>query len=89
MSVGGKVIEVIEVTPRYVYVNTNDSKTAYANECAVYVDPAGNDIRVGDSLWWGGGNAYWTPFRDGKAVLPIDRKLKKIGYSGVKRPNVA
>ena len=76
---------MIEVTPEKVWVNTQDGK-AYKDECAVYCNPLGNKIKVGDSLWWQSGICYWTPYRSGKAVLPSDRKLIKIGYSGVSRP---
>lgn len=86
MSVGGRVVEVVPVTAAKVWVNTDDAKPPHRpNLCAVYVDPDGHTIRVGDSLWWQSGVAYWTP-KIGENFGAFDIPLKKIGYSGVKRP---
>jgi hypothetical protein len=86
MSVGGRVIEVIAVSADKVWVNTDDAPTGYRpNPCAVYVHPAGQDIQVGDSLWWQGREAYWTP--QGRPFGVSDISLEKIGFSGVRRPD--
>lgn len=88
MSVGGKVIEVVRVAPDRVWVNTNDAKPPrQPNLCAVYCDPEGHEIRVGDSLWWQSGTCYWTP-KD-RPFGAFDIPLRKIGYSGVARPDAA
>lgn len=79
MSVGGKVIEVINIEPRKVWVNTFDKYS----ECAIYCDPSslpfGEKIQPGDTLWWQGGFAYWTP----KERHIVEFKIKKIGFSGI------
>lgn len=82
--VGGKVIETIVVGDR-VWVNTQDKR----DTCAIYVENTAESrtISEGDSLWWHGGHAYWTAKnRHGKPVGKVDYKLKRRGYSGVKRP---
>lgn len=85
MSVGGKVVEVVRVSPAKAWVNTNDAKPPRSpNLCAVYVDPEGHDIRPGDSLWWQGGVCYWTP--QDRPFGAFDIPLRKIGFSGVSRP---
>lgn len=89
MSVGGRVVEVVPVTPGKVWVNTDDNPHrtygSLPNLCAIYVDPDGHQIRVGDSLWWQSGVAYWTP-KTGENFGASDIPLRKIGYSGVARP---
>ncbi len=77
-SVGGKVIDVVRVNDGQVWVNTVD---AGKEECAVYCNPKGNDIKPGDSLWWQSGVCYWTSKPNG-----IEVQLPKIGFSGVERP---
>lgn len=89
MSVGGKVVEVIAVSPSEVWVNTDDSKPPrQPNLCAVYVDPQGHSILPGDSLWWQGRSCYWTPRNNqhGETFGAFDLELPKIGFSGVCRP---
>jgi hypothetical protein len=98
MSVGGKVIEVLDCGDR-VWVNTRKqvwdsnlktqldprcvAKGCKCSECAAYIErtDAALLIEPGDSLWWQGRDAMWTPRAGGKP----DRKLRRIGYSGVRR----
>lgn len=85
MSVGGKVVEVVTVSAAKVWVNTDDAKPPrLPNLCAVYVDPDGHEIRPGDSLWWQSGTCYWTPQE--RPFGAFDIPLRKIGFSGVHRP---
>jgi hypothetical protein len=79
MSVGGTVIEVLE-TEQSFWVNTIDGK----EECAIYVVKNENSekIKIGDSLWWQGGCAYWTAKPSGEEDIKIERR----GYSGAPRP---
>lgn len=85
MSVGGKVIEVIPL-PEKVWVNTRERGTGA--ECAIYVErtPAALAITEGDSLWWQGGFAMWTPKRGVARDAFVDKELRRIGCSGVNRP---
>ncbi len=82
MSVGGKVIETLVLADK-VWVNTSD----HGDECAIYVErtPESRTIGEGDSVWWQGERAFWTPrnraFRD--------RPLQRIGCSGVSRPTAS
>jgi hypothetical protein len=83
MSVGGKVVETI-VLDEKVWVNTKDGP--YKSTTAIYVERTAESrsISEGDTVWWQGQWAFWTP-----ANGPFeDRKLKRIGFSGVKRPEV-
>lgn len=88
--VGGKVVETIELEDK-IWINCEDEKTPqwndknYSNDqCAIYVEKtaAARCIQEGDSLWWQGDHAMWTP----RKRAFTDFKLKKIGSSGVKRP---
>lgn len=90
--IGGKVIETI-VLPDKVWVNCKE-RPEYSTTCAIYVE---NDARArciseGDVVWWQGGRAMWTPRRNnransgGKCGRDYDIQLKRIGFSGVNRP---
>lgn len=82
--VGGEVIEVI-LLPDKAWVNTRERVARRRpEECAIYVERNrdAEAIRAGDSLWWQGGDAYWTPATREFADRPIPRR----GYSGVRRP---
>lgn len=81
MSVGGRVVETIVLEDR-VWVNTEEP--ASGDLCAIYVErtPESRTIGEGDSLWWQGRTAYWTPTN--RAFE--DMELERIGFSGVSRP---
>lgn len=89
MSVGGKVVETI-VLPDKVWVNTHDGASGCkrmdckGHTCAIYVERTveSRSISEGDTVWWQGQWAFWTP---ANAVFH-ERKLKRIGFSGVSRP---
>lgn len=87
--VGGKVTETfVLVGKSYVWINVQDG----SDKCAIYVEnsPEARAISEGDSLWWQGGYAYWTAKnRRGGTVGKSDYRLKRVGYSGVKRPKGA
>ena len=84
MSVGGQVIAV-SIEPEKVWVNTreivykNDQRTL-GDQCAIYVVRNDNSLQIkqGDSLWWQGRSAYWTPKPDDGRE---DVAIKRIGYS--------
>lgn len=85
MSVGGKVVDVVPVTPSKWWVNTDGSQPPRRpNLCAVYVDPQGHVIAPGDSLWWQGSKCYWTPMD--RPYGAFDIELPKLGFSGVSKP---
>jgi hypothetical protein len=85
MSVGGTVVDVVKVHAEKWWVNTFDKADSCCRTVAVYVDPNGEAIEVGDALWWQGEHAYWTPRirPDGR----VDVKLRRRGYSGVAHPD--
>ena len=86
MSVGGKVIEVIDCGSK-LWVNTED----HGHECAVYVErnAASLNIQPRDSLWWQGRDAYWTPKHRAVKMPYFDHAIPRIGFSGVSRPAVS
>src|SRR5690349_15503785 len=94
VSVGGTVIDV-EIAPDRVWVNTR--RGAYLGDtgrwvraerttCAVFVerDARSEMIEPGDSLWWQGSWAMWTPKAGGQSEI----RLNRIGASGVPRPSI-
>lgn len=86
MSVGGRVVETIVLDDR-VWVNTVDDPRG-RNQCAIYVErtPESRTISPGDVVWWQGAWAFWTPVLTTKERPFVERKLKRIGFSGVPKP---
>lgn len=83
--VGGKVIETIDTGER-VWINCRGSGSEHRNECAIYVERTAEAraVSVGDSIWWQGRSAFWTP----RGAPFADRQLHRLGGSGVRRPAV-
>jgi len=95
--VGGEVTEAF-IHPESqgkIYVNTKDKNA----ECAIYVERniLSEKIKPGDSLWWQGRKAYWTPKKNRlfaeeseklghKCSIDYDIPIPRIGFSGVERP---
>src|SRR4030095_14596049 len=81
MMIGGIVIEIIRLEDR-IWVNAKNR--TYNETCAIYIECNRDSeaIRVGDSIWWQGQYAMWTP-QTGEFK---DRKIPRIGFSGVERP---
>lgn len=80
--VGGTVIETLVGTDR-VWINCRDK---HGSECAIFVERTDESraISEGDSIWWQGVHAYWTP----KGKPFHDRPLRRRGASGVTKPTV-
>lgn len=90
MSVGGKVTQVIDAGDK-VWVDTKEREQS-TQTCAIYVERNALSLAIspGDSLWWQGGNAYWTAkSRNGTTLGKADTTIRKLGYSGVSRPATA
>ena len=83
MSVGGKVIEVIDCGDK-IWINTRDKHS----ECAIYVERCleSQCIEKDDSVWWQSDKAYWTPRRRNMKPTFTDLPISRIGNSGVDRP---
>ena len=81
--VGGKVVEVIHLKDDSIWVNCRDGR----EECAIYImgDDNSWSVQPGDSLWWQGDYAYWTPYPKWEGD-PGDIAIKRIGSSGVSKP---
>lgn len=89
MSVGGVVVEIIDCGGAdRLWVNTREPSSG--DECAIFVErtPVTRSISEGDGLWWQGPYALWTPRSKGVAYACVDRRLKRIGCSGVSRPTI-
>lgn len=82
---------------RYFY-NLGKKPNEY-NTCGVYVEKTDKARCVSekDIVWWQGDYAYWTPRQnrineeeskklEHKAGIHYEIKLKRIGFSGVKKP---
>lgn len=78
--VGGKVVDVV-ICNEKIWVNCEGAGSEQGETCAVYLErnPDSERILPGDSLWWQGRRAYWTPH--GREFS--DRAIPRIGYSGV------
>lgn len=87
--VGGIVIEAAERDGR-IFIDCRDRHNR--DTCAIWVEKDENSVQVqiGDSIWWQGGHAMWTPaaVRDAKqentrSGVDYDIKLRKVSNSGV------
>lgn len=102
--VGGTVIEVADdpARPNVIYVNCADKPRGrrIADTCAINVERNADSerIEVGDSVWWQGRWAMWTPQanrvsseeserRGLKCGKDFDIQIPRVGYSGVKHPS--
>lgn len=82
--VGGTIVDVVKVSPQKWWVNCVENfRRNPPNQCAIYLDPQGERPEVGDSLWWQGRHAMWTPADKSR----VDVKLPRIGFSGVSHPD--
>lgn len=73
--VGGVVINIVKMDES-TWVECLD--TTYASDtCAIRVKDA-REMKVGDSLWWQGNRAMWTPKPDDGRE---DIILERVGYS--------
>ena len=99
--VGGQVIEVCDHPEdrNRIYVNVADRPYKRLKECAIYVERNEDSerIQIGDSLWWQGRSAFWTPQdnrvsdeeADGRGFrcgVDYDIQIPRVGYSGVNYP---
>lgn len=78
MSVGGIVVGTRVLDDR-VWVATTEREYPNDEPTCIYVErtPASRTISEGDSLWWQGRWAFWTP--SNRAFT--DMRLRKIGFS--------
>lgn len=97
--IGGRVIEVAEVPdrPDVLFVDVADRPYRTVETCAIYVErnEQSLQIEVGDTVWWHGRLAMWTPqsnigyhlHDDAQQGVDFDIKIPRIGYSGVQHPS--
>lgn len=96
--VGGTVVEVAEIKTRPDALWVNCGQIAYTRleTCAILVQKNSDSLRiqVGDSVWWHGRSAMWTPAGNRvsdeeakqlglKCGRDWDIKIPRIGYSGI------
>jgi len=90
--VGGRVIEVCAVKefPGRLFVDVCDRPYSRLETCTIYVErnETSERIQVGDSIWWQGRNAMWTPQDSQRLRAGVDHDIviPRIGYSGVRHP---
>lgn len=89
--VGGIIIDVVTVDSQQVWVETEervfDPKAGTytpRGRCGLYVNPGGHKLKRGDSLWWQGASAFWTPKPERGGMHDVE--LARIGFSGAPRP---
>jgi hypothetical protein len=75
--VGGRIVAIRE-EPDRLCVTVADKRYSRHEFCMVDVAKTSHRLRLGDSLWWQGGQCYWTP--DGESPA-WDVPIPKIGYS--------
>ncbi len=84
--VGGIVIEAAERDGK-IFVDCRDRQ--YSDTCAIWVEKNDDSvlIRIGDTVWWQGDWAMWTPcgleFIGVRQGVDFDIRIPRIGYSGV------
>lgn len=87
MSVGGIVVETIGLSDR-IWANTREPSSG--DLCAIWLERTdeARSISNGDALWWQGGHAFWTPRSLGEPPPFSDRRIPRIGCSGIPRDRV-
>ena len=96
--IGGTVIKVIDCGDK-IWINCEEDCSS--SQCAIYVEKTAKSrcIQNGDSIWWQGGFAMWTPYfnrgndpdkpgyvEGRKSGKDYDIRIKRIGFSGVSQP---
>lgn len=90
--VGGRVINVVQLPDStwvqceergYYYDDAGRRTNSHVDQCAIRIEKH-REVKVGDSLWWQGNYAMWTPKPDDGRE---DVHLKRIGYSHSKIPD--
>lgn len=88
--IGGTVVHVKALQDKIWVECEEDNRPC---KCAIYVDRNSNSEQIspGDSVWWQGGFALWTPYKNRgrpglKSGKDYDIRIPKIGFSGVKSP---
>lgn len=85
--VGGIVTKTIQQQDR-VWIDCEEEQST--SKCAIYVERNANSdrIKAGDSIWWQGGFALWTPSerKGNRCGKDYDIRIPKIGFSGVGVP---
>lgn len=82
--VGGIIVDIVKVDAGKWWVNCVENFVRRTpDQCAIYLDPLGRPVDVGDTVWWQGRSAFWTPADRSL----IDVKLPRIGCSGVSHPD--
>jgi len=79
MSMGGIVVDVYKDADNgLLRVTTKD--TTYGDRVQVRLD-TDEDIKFGDTIWWQGQMAYWTPADKSFSDKPIKKYANSVGLS--------
>lgn len=77
--VGGTVCQVRDEGEK-VYIRVRAVPYGNPEYCAIHVERTAEALSVtlGDTLWWQGSNALWTP----ESRTRIDVRIPRLGWSG-------
>lgn len=90
--IGGIVTALVAKEDR-IWVDCEEKNST--SKCAIYVKRTeqSQKIKPGDSIWWQGGFALWTPFENTRSKhrhlrggVDYDIRIPRIGCSGVAKP---
>lgn len=75
--VGGIIEDIVVITDQKWALLVRGKGSERHNLCAVNVDPQGQRLRRGDSVWWQNFRLLWSP----KFGARREISLPKLGYS--------
>jgi hypothetical protein len=100
--IGGIVTQTLRQPEGRVWVECEEEQSS--RKCAIYLERTvqAEMIMPGDSIWWQGGYAFWTPFNNRPGTTKTreqwnklrsgkdyDIRIKRIGFSGAAKPTAA
>lgn len=85
--VGGVVIETLKTSDGTVWMNIKDNHSSSQSAIHVKADAKARSVSPGDSMWWQGESAFWSPnAHQGAGLKYPEILLCKVGNSGASRP---
>jgi hypothetical protein len=78
------IVDIVQVGPDLLWIDTWDSQQTDMRTCAVYCNPGNERPDVGDSISWSDDECFWTPSDESRSAVV----LKKVGSVGAAHPNI-